>query len=1118
MQRIGGTSLTSLCRHTILVALLLFSSREMLAQTSIPCSAEPTDMPISYAQVVNCEISPVGDFDSFRFTGSAGQTVRIQVTRQAGSGSPYFEVYDPNNVQVTNVPTFAAIAFKEITLTVTGSHTIRVYDFQFNETFAYQIVLQRLAPPLSATPLTFGQTPQTGEITYAGDVDFYTFAAEAGQTVRLQVTRQAGSGSPYFEVYDPNNLQVTNVPTFAAIAFKEITLTATGTHTIRVYDFQFNETFAYQIVLQRLMPPLSSIPLTFGQTPQTGDITYAGDVDFYTFAGEAGQTVRLQVTRQGGLGSPYFEVYDPNNLQVTNVPVFAAIAFKEITLTVTGTHTIRVYDFQFNETFAYQIVLQRLAPPLSETPLTFGQTPQTGDISYAGDVDFYTFAGEAGQTVRLQVTRQTGSGSPYFEVYDPNNVQVTNVPTFAAIAFKEITLTATGTHTIRVYDFQFDQPLTYQVFLQCVSQCPGPIITLLSPDSIREAEPDFTLTLTGVGFQPAAVVHWGGSPKMTTLISGTQLAARILTSDVRVPGTVQVTVVQDGVTSNTLTFTITADNAPPVVTQVLPRFGPTVGNTRCIILGDHFKPELATRTVISPLSYQSGQGRAVLQQTGEEGVFFGGVRLTQVIFVNRTRVEGVTPPNPPGTSEIRVVQTNGSGSLPDAYTYKTLSPVPPSTTRRVQIPFVVDNPEFRTNLGINNLAAQEATVQLLLADNNGLLLASKTATVPAHGMRQINHVIRELEEATDVTGREAYLLLDSPQPIGAWASQVDNLSLDPSLELGRSETQAASRVLLPSSVASNRFQTSLIVVNTSERAGQVAIRARDGQGSLQVVIGRQPIEAKGYIFFENFYEAVGLSNVFGPIELEGLGGIQIQAIERIYSPERTSGYFEGIDLAEAATTVVLPFSIDTEEFRTNLGVNNLGAAAASVKVSLIGKEGQMLGTPAEITVPPQGMTQINNINQVLLRRQEVTNEEGTLRLESDQPILAWSSQIDNQTQDPSLVVGKTSRSSRLLIPSTTSTGSFRSTLAVVNLSELATTVELTARGNDGAIQAALMQFIPGRGLLTFDDIRASLNLEDTFGPLELRSLDDKLLLAVSRVASTQRTGGYFEGVAVGIAP
>ncbi len=892
------------------------------------------------------------------------------------------------------------------------------------------------------------------------------------------------------------------------------------------------------VVLGGPFSAYAQTPIACGQT-LAGNIASPAQRDSYTFSGNAGEAVIITAV---GLASPlctYAELYNSSGTRLTFNNCNGTTG--SFALPATGTYTISIFDAGLNDTGNYEVNLQ-FTTGRCGTGISCAQT-RTGTLANRTQHDVYTFSGNAGEAVIVTAVGLAAPLCSYVELYNPSGTRLTYNNCNGTTG--SFALPATGAYTLMVYDAGFDNLGDYSLNLICQGQS-GLTLTSLNPSSVAENEPSFALTVTGAGFASGVVVQWNSSPRSTTYVSGTQLQARILTADVFSSGTAQVTVVQAGVSSNALTFTITVDNAPPVITQVLPPTGPTLGNTKCIILGDHFKPGLGTTPVINPISestvievaagelngvqafqmeaesslpvaasdtvlHRNSLGGVV--RTSHEGVFFGGVRVGQVVFVNRTQLEVTTPPNPSGSTEVQVVQSNGTAGLPNAYTYKTLPPVPTLQLpkRRYQIPFVVDNLAFRTNLGINNLGSTPAAVDLLLAENNGLLVTQKSVTVPAHGMRQINNVIRELEEASGLTGREGYLILDSAESIGAWASQIDNVSLDPSLENSGQETGATNRILLPSSVSSGRFLTSLIVINTSAKAGTVAIRVRDGAGNLRLLVSSQPIAARGYFYFGDFYRAAGLSDVFGPIEVEGSEGLQLLATERIFTQENTSAYFEGVDLARAAKTLVLPYAVDTTDFRTNLGINNPGTTPANVMVSLVAKDGLVKGSLTE-TVAPNGLKQINDINRQLLGKGEVTGEEGTLRLESDQPIVAWTSQIDNLTQDPSLVVGKPSTATKLLIPSTTSAGNFKSTLAVVNLSSTPTSVQITARDNEGNIQATRSVTVPPQGLLSETDIRSSLNLAGTFGPLEIVSQDNKPLLAVSRVYSNQRTGGYFEGI------
>ncbi len=88
---------------------------------------------------------------------------------------------------------------------------------------------------------------------------------------------------------------------------------------------------------------------------------------------------------------------------------------------------------------------------------------------------------------------------------------------------------------------------------------PLPSLTSISPDKTTAAGVGFALTLEGSNFVPGSVVHWDGSPRATTYVSGTQLQAAITSADIAEAGQFPVTVVNPapiGGTSEALTFTI----------------------------------------------------------------------------------------------------------------------------------------------------------------------------------------------------------------------------------------------------------------------------------------------------------------------------------------------------------------------------------------------------------------------------------------------------------------------------------------------------------------------------------------------------------------------------------
>ena len=512
--------------------------------------------------------------------------------------------------------------------------------------------------------------------------------------------------------------------------------------------------------------------------------------------------------------------------------------------------------------------------------------------------------------------------------------------------------------------------------------------------------------------------------------------------------------------------------------SVLPVSGPTVGNTRVRIRG----PLLSQFTSLA----------------------LGGAKLSGLTQVGADEWTGVTGAHLPGTVDLAITRLDGAVvTIPGFYNYRELPKASPVIGDQ-RIGFVSDTPEFRSNLGINNLSAQLSSVEVLLVDNNGLVLARKTISVPPNGMRQVNHVLRYLEGTDDVTGREGALLLRSGQPVRGWASQIDNVSLDPSLQ--RSTGAGASRILVPSSVLSDRFSTELVINNLTERDAKVTIVSREPLGTTKLTVDVE-IPGQGLLHFEDFYRSHGLDQAAGPIEIEAEQGIQLTALARIYSRHRTGGFLPAIPLDSAAPVVVISHVLDTAGFRTNLGVNNLGSKAARVNLTLIGTDGLTLGTFSD-SVPAGALRQWDNIQRLLLGSAALTESEGWLRIESDEKIIAWASQINNLSQDPDFLVATRILSSRVLIPAAVSAGAFRSTLVILNGNASPTAVTLTARGPEGDIRQVRSVTIPGNGLLRYLDILDSLGLGGTFGPLEILSSPNSPILAISRVASNQNTGGF----------
>ena len=92
------------------------------------------------------------------------------------------------------------------------------------------------------------------------------------------------------------------------------------------------------------------------------------------------------------------------------------------------------------------------------------------------------------------------------------------------------------------------------VTLASATQNPTPFVNQpLVPSAVAPGGAGFTLTVNGTGFVSGSTVNWNGSPRTTTFVSGSQVTASILGSDIATAATASVTVVSPapgGGTSN----------------------------------------------------------------------------------------------------------------------------------------------------------------------------------------------------------------------------------------------------------------------------------------------------------------------------------------------------------------------------------------------------------------------------------------------------------------------------------------------------------------------------------------------------------------------------------------
>ena len=194
----------------------------------------------------------------------------------------------------------------------------------------------------------------------------------------------------------------------------------------------------------------------------------------------------------------------------------------------------------------------------------------------------------------------------------------------------------------------------------------------LTPSSVKPGSGAFTLTVNGTGFVSASTVKWNGSPRSTTFVSGTQLTAAILASDVTKAATASVTVTSpgsDGGTSNAIFFQIVAPVPTIAFTgaQGVGTFGePIVGDFN----QDGFQ-DVASVDGGGNLVVHLGNGDGTFH-TGNQSIRAGtGPGMVSADF-NGDGIQDLAVTNSFGSNKtVAVLLGNGDGTFRQLATYNT---------------------------------------------------------------------------------------------------------------------------------------------------------------------------------------------------------------------------------------------------------------------------------------------------------------------------------------------------------------------------------------------------------------------------------------------------------------
>lgn len=411
---------------------------------TVTLSTELTGNIIPGGAAVPVSISRVGQNARYLFTGTAGNTVSLQLSSVTIT-SGYVSLIKPDGSVLAGPTAFdtnGGVIDTQV-LPTSGTYAILV-DPSSTYTGAVTLTLYNTAD-ITGT-ITVGGASVTPTLTVPGQRARYTFSGTAGQWVNLGLSSVSLTSSTVSMLNpDGTTLVSTMVSTSGGSLDPTTTLPTTGTYTIVVDP---GSTYTGSMTLTLSAALSGSITLDGATVPIS--LTRIGQTARYTFSGTSGQWVSLGLTSVT-LTSATVTLLKPDGTTLASTSVGTAGGGLEPpippgTLPTTGTYTIVVDPAGV---YTGNITL-KLMSYVSGT-LNLNGTATTSTISTVGQNAKYTFSGTAGQWVSFGFTAVTLAYAD-IALLKPDGTYVTGTSIGTAGGSLDLSaaLPTTGTYTLTI--------------------------------------------------------------------------------------------------------------------------------------------------------------------------------------------------------------------------------------------------------------------------------------------------------------------------------------------------------------------------------------------------------------------------------------------------------------------------------------------------------------------------------------------------------------------------------------------------------------------------------------------------------------------------------------------
>lgn len=307
-------------RQVAVVLLVLSTVFSMVGTVGVAAPTPPEEEPndgqeaaneIAVGETVTGEIAGDEDEDWFAVDVEAGETINVTATVD---GAPTkMNVVDPDGNQEAKTRGSNETIWTGTTATRSGTYYVRLFkwfgdggaDYSFEVRTFETTDREPNEARESATRISTGET--ISDEMPIGDVDWYAFDAEAGETINLSA-EVSGSAGIEFTIVNPNGNAVDGSQGSNTALLTGTTASQTGTYHVRIFKTGGTVGATYSFTV-RTYGTTDNEPnedmanaTRLSLNASVEDTLSQGDVDWYAFELEAGDSINVSGTVEGAGG------------------------------------------------------------------------------------------------------------------------------------------------------------------------------------------------------------------------------------------------------------------------------------------------------------------------------------------------------------------------------------------------------------------------------------------------------------------------------------------------------------------------------------------------------------------------------------------------------------------------------------------------------------------------------------------------------------------------------------------------------------------------------------------------------------------------------------------------